>query len=587
MSSTSAGLFLDHHPLHERPDRADGRAGHLRERRPLVAENARIAVGVGADRVPQAQVADDPREDSHRVLGAGVLGIGRDPVEVPLGLRPLDLELGNERQPLPTAAERHHHRSLGREEVEAREVLDVRLVEEDDPAQAARARVLEEPAPALRELVPRDAGCLHVQDTIRARGSGPALNGGHRCVHHLGTMAQVGLDRAAATAGGLLERDDELTALGDRLAEVEASARGHVVLLRGEAGVGKTALIREFCELHEGSARIVGGACEPLFAPRPLGPFLEIAQQLEGDLPSLVEQGAMPYQVVAELAEELRRKTPTVLLLEDVHWADEATLDVFRLLARRVESVPALVVASYRDDELDVADPLRIVLGELATSPSISRMKLSGLSPAAVAELAEPYGADADELFAKTAGNPFFVAEALAAGADAIPETVRDAVLARTARLGSFRAIRPGGGRDRAAAGGALAPRGACRGERGRARRMPRLRNAPVRPRRDRVPARARAPRGRGLDRAAAQAGAAPGRPGGPRRAAGRPPRPRPARAPRGSGRGRGGRAPLCSRCRPSGRRPWALTARPPPSTPAPSGSEQISRRPSVPTCSI
>jgi DNA-binding CsgD family transcriptional regulator/tetratricopeptide (TPR) repeat protein len=249
-------------------------------------------------------------------------------------------------------------------------------------------------------------------------------------------MAQVDVVRATATAGGLLERADELSALDDRLDAVEESGCGHVVLLRGEAGVGKTALIREFCERHRGSVTIAGGACEPLFAPRPLGPFLEIAQTLKGDLLPLVEQGAMPYQVVAALAEELRRQAPTVFLLEDVHWADEATLDVLRLLARRIESEPALVVASYRDDELDVRDPLRIVIGELATSPSISRMKLSGLSPGAVAELAEPYDADPDELYVKTAGNSFFVVEALAAGADAIPETVRDAVLARAARLG-------------------------------------------------------------------------------------------------------------------------------------------------------
>jgi DNA-binding CsgD family transcriptional regulator/tetratricopeptide (TPR) repeat protein len=194
-------------------------------------------------------------------------------------------------------------------------------------------------------------------------------------------MARVELDRAIAAEGGLFERADELAGLAERLAAVEATGMGHVVLLRGEAGVGKTALIREFCERRAGSTTIAGGACEPLFAPRPLGPFLEIAMSLDGEL-------------------------------------------------------PALVVASYRDDQLDVRDPLQIVLGELATSPSISRMKLSGLSPAAVAELAEPYDADADELYVKTGGNPFFVVEALAAGADAIPETVRDAVLARAARLG-------------------------------------------------------------------------------------------------------------------------------------------------------
>jgi DNA-binding CsgD family transcriptional regulator len=242
-------------------------------------------------------------------------------------------------------------------------------------------------------------------------------------------------DLATPTATGLLERADELSVLADRLEAVAAGGHGHVVLLRGEAGVGKTALIRELCDSLPGSVRIVRGACEPLFTPRPLGPLLEIAHELDGDLLPLVERGAKPYEVVAALVQDLNERAPVVFVLEDVHWADEATLDVFRLLARRAETVPALIVASYRDDEVDVADPLRIVLGELATTSVISRMKLNGLSPAAVAELAEPYGADADELYRKTVGNPFFVVEALAAGADAIPETIRDAVLARAARL--------------------------------------------------------------------------------------------------------------------------------------------------------
>ena len=139
--------------------------------------------------------------------------------------------------------------------------------------------------------------------------------------------------------------------------------------------------------------------------------------------------------MVAPLAEELNARAPCVFVLEDIHWADEATLDVLRLLVRRIERIPALAVASYRDDGLELAYPLRIVLGELATSRSISRLRLTGLSPSAVAELARPYGADPDELYDKSGGNPFFVVEALAAGVDAIPETVRDAVLARAARL--------------------------------------------------------------------------------------------------------------------------------------------------------
>jgi predicted ATPase len=232
----------------------------------------------------------------------------------------------------------------------------------------------------------------------------------------------------------LLERTAELSTLADRLVTVERGSRGQVLLVGGEAGVGKTTLLRRFRETLGPSARVLWGGCDPLFTPSPLGPLLAVAEEAGGPLQPLVERGAMPYEVVAALAHELRVRAPTVFVLEDVHWADEATLDVLRLLARRVETVPALVVVSYRDDALDRAHPLRILLGELARS-AVGRIRLARLSPEAVARLAEPYGVDAAELFRKTAGNPFFVVEALAAGAEGIPETVRDAVLARAARL--------------------------------------------------------------------------------------------------------------------------------------------------------
>ena len=118
-----------------------------------------------------------------------------------------------------------------------------------------------------------------------------------------------------------------------------------------------------------------------------------------------------------------------------MHWADEATLDVLRIVARRVETLPALIVATYRDDELDRRHPLRRALGELTHGDRTTRLAVEPLSPEAVAALAAPHGVDADDLYRKTNGNAFFVTEVLAADGAEVPETARDAVLARAARL--------------------------------------------------------------------------------------------------------------------------------------------------------
>ena len=231
----------------------------------------------------------------------------------------------------------------------------------------------------------------------------------------------------------LLERAEGLSVLEETLAGVRASAEGRLVLVAGEAGVGKTALLRSFCEARSGSLRVLWGVCEPLLTPRPLGPLCDVAEAIGGEFEELVMGGARPHEVAAALIGELRTRAPTVVVLEDLHWADEATLDVLRLLGRRVGSVPAMVLASFRDDELDRAQQLRIVLGELGGRPV--RLKVAPLSPAAVAELAGPHRIEGGELYRRTGGNPFFVTEVLEAGGEGIPETVRDAVLARAGRL--------------------------------------------------------------------------------------------------------------------------------------------------------
>jgi DNA-binding CsgD family transcriptional regulator/tetratricopeptide (TPR) repeat protein len=229
----------------------------------------------------------------------------------------------------------------------------------------------------------------------------------------------------------LLEREELLAQLDSALGE-----GGRLVFVGGEAGVGKTALARRFVDDQSDSLRVLWGACDALFTPRALGPFLDFAQIIGGKVEELVRSGARPHEVAAALIRELETAIPTILVLEDVHWADEATLDVVRLLGRRIGAVPALVLVTYRSDELENDHPLRIVLGELVSSEAVGRLTIERLSPAAVSKLAEPHGVDAEELYRKTAGNPFFVTEALAAGGEGIPDTVRDAVLGRAARLG-------------------------------------------------------------------------------------------------------------------------------------------------------
>ena len=224
----------------------------------------------------------------------------------------------------------------------------------------------------------------------------------------------------------LIERD----ALLEQLAQARLQG-GRLLLVGGDAGVGKTALVRAFTAGLDG--RVLLGACEHLGTPAPLGPLVDVAEQIGGPLAAAIDAGLDPRRVALTLLDELRE--PAVLVLEDVHWADEATLDVLRVVGRRVDRTPSLVVATYRDDEAVSGHPLRRVLGDLASAEGAERVDVPPLSLEAVRELAAEHRADGDAIHAQTGGNPFFVTELLAAGADAVPATVRDAVLTRIAGL--------------------------------------------------------------------------------------------------------------------------------------------------------
>lgn len=213
-----------------------------------------------------------------------------------------------------------------------------------------------------------------------------------------------------------------------------ASQTGRFCLIGGEAGVGKTALVRAFCG-RVPHARVVWGACDPLYTSRPLGPFADIADAVGGELAQVCGGHARPHEVATAMLGVLRDSAPAIGVLEDIHWADEATFDALRLLRRRIESAPGLLIATFRDDGLGRDHPLRAFLGETPHQESVTRINLRPLSATAVAAMAAPLCVDADELFRKTAGNPFFVTEVLASVGEPIPSTVRDAVLARASRL--------------------------------------------------------------------------------------------------------------------------------------------------------
>ena len=232
----------------------------------------------------------------------------------------------------------------------------------------------------------------------------------------------------------LVERADLLRLLRERRDE---AARGHgsLVLIAGEAGSGKTALVEELVDSLDMATTVIAGACDPLSTPRPLGPIRDFTADQSSGLADLRVDEADPVSLFADVLDRLQRPTlPVVMTIEDVHWADEASLDFLRFLGRRVRDTKAVLLCTYRDDELSADHPLRSVLGQLTPLTSTHRLKVPPLSVDAVAELSGTSGRDTERLHERTAGNAFFVTEVVAADID-LPASVQDAVLARLARL--------------------------------------------------------------------------------------------------------------------------------------------------------
>jgi DNA-binding CsgD family transcriptional regulator/tetratricopeptide (TPR) repeat protein len=238
----------------------------------------------------------------------------------------------------------------------------------------------------------------------------------------------------------LLERDAALDTL-DAAVRRAAGGHGSAVLVTGEAGIGKTTLVREFIERTAGRVKVLGGGCDNLVTPRPLGPLHDAAAGSGGKLETALRAGRTDG-VYPAVVEELSWPAPNVLLVEDLHWVDDATVDVLAYLARRLEGLPAVLVLTCRDDSVPAEHPARRLLGALAGVP-VARLPLEPLSAGAVVELVRDADRDTGQdgardprvLHELSGGNPFYVTEALAAPGAEVPVTVSDAVLARLRRL--------------------------------------------------------------------------------------------------------------------------------------------------------
>jgi AAA ATPase domain len=239
----------------------------------------------------------------------------------------------------------------------------------------------------------------------------------------------------------MLERDGELSLLADAV-QAAAAGRGSVVLVAGEAGIGKSSLVEAVRARLPAEGRMFVGYCDDLATPRTLGPFRDLVGSVGAELSRAVTDGHDRDRLLSALHAELDwAEHPAVLVIEDVHWADDATLDALRYLTRRIAALPAVLVLTYRDDEIGRGHALTGLLGQAARSEDVRRLPLRRLTADAVRRLSAGSAVNPADLFELTAGNPFFVTELLAsarlagAAGEPVPPSVTDAVLARVRRL--------------------------------------------------------------------------------------------------------------------------------------------------------
>jgi DNA-binding CsgD family transcriptional regulator len=209
------------------------------------------------------------------------------------------------------------------------------------------------------------------------------------------------------------------------------TAGGAIALLRGGTGIGKTSVAEALVHASSDRARVLWGRCDDLSTPRPLGPLWDVSADAPGIRAALSADD--PGLATTRLLELLSRAgRPTVMVVEDVHWADEATLDLLLSVGRRIGDTRALLVLTFRE-RLATDHPLGVVVGDLPHD-RVHSIELQPLSREAVRTMAGD-GQRGDRIWRLSGGNPFYVAALLRGPDDTVPSSVSDALRARVSRL--------------------------------------------------------------------------------------------------------------------------------------------------------
>jgi len=226
----------------------------------------------------------------------------------------------------------------------------------------------------------------------------------------------------------LIERGIFLTTLQSQFADV-MEGEGRCVFLSGEAGIGKTSLIKTFCNEIKNRCNIYQGICDALFTPRPLAPLYDVLLQMGKSIPESNIDSTNRTAFFTNFYQELNDRTEVNLVVfEDIHWADEATLDFIKFFARRISQLKCLFILTYRDTEIHFGHPLRNIMGQL-NPDSFMRIELQPLSRQAVGKMAEERGYNGEDVYRITNGNPFYVTEILASYSEGVPDNIKDSIL--------------------------------------------------------------------------------------------------------------------------------------------------------------